>query len=594
MAQNVAQLSTAAANSNTNLSTFGGMVSPAACSIGVQFIPSGAGTRNATLEIIDNSAAGVELIPLSGAGMAPPLIASQFIPSSGTLFFQNQLLSGGVSTSAVPVHRVLRSSRALSSLPEDSGGNATLQSLVLTNNGTTAGSLNLSILGSGDFTETDNCSAAIPPGQTCTANVSFAPVQSGTRTAELVSTDVSGNIAVLTPLVGSGTAVTISPVAVLFGNQMVSTTSGTQTVTLTSLAGNPQPLNVSSLTLSGDGTSAAAPGDFSITPASTCNASTSLSAGASCTVVVSFTPSAEGTRDAVLLLSDNGGASPQYVTLSGTGIEAIASLSPSSLDFTPQVVGTASTQTITLSNRGNEALTITGMTASGGFSFASNCGTTLIPGGNCTVSITFKPQGPGTYTGTLSISDNGPGSPQTVALSATGVVFTAGPNPPIAEPPPTTPQPGQSGNPPASSGGGASGPKVGPGREIIPSHLDLIPLAPATVTAAPGVVSPALKFSASKLTFAAQTVGTGSRAQTITLTNSSNAPLVISGITASADFTQTNNCGESVAAGDSCKIDVIFKPAATGTRSGIVTIQEGAPGNTQTIPVSGTGNPAEP
>ncbi len=220
-----------------------------------------------------------------------------------------------------------------------------------------------------------------------------------------------------------------------------------------------------------------------------------------------------------------------------------------------------------------------------------------MPAGNCAVAVTFKPLGPGTYTGTLSIADNGPGSPQTVALSGTAVVFTVGPNPPVIEPPPTTPQPVEPGNPPTASGGGASAPKGAPGREIIPSHSNLIPLAPATtITAAPATVSsaPALKFSSLKVTFPAQAVGTSSGVQTITVINSSVAPLVISGISASQDFSQTNNCGESVAAGDSCAIKVSFKPTATGVRSGMLTIQEGAPGSTQAIPLSGAGKPADP
>src|SRR5271167_2255514 len=180
------------------------------------------------------------------------------------------------------------------------------------------------------------------------------------------------------------------------------------------------------------------------------------------------------------------------VTLSGTGGAAGPSVSlvPASVTFPSQPTGTASgTQPVTLTNTGNAALTIASITASGDFTQTNNCGTSVAVGSSCTISVMFTPTGGGTRSGTLSISDNAPGSPQMVTLSGTG---------------------------------GAAGPAVS--------------LTPASVT------------------FPSQPTGTASGTQPVTLTNTGNAALTIASITASGDFTQTNNCGTSVAVGSSCTI----------------------------------------
>ena len=295
-----AQFATARASAETNVSTFNGLSSPqGACSIGVQFTPTAAGTRNATLEIFDNSPAGFEVIPLTGTGTAPSP-ASVFSFSAGTLFFQPQLL----------------------------GGSGNSQALTLTNNGTApATPSGLSVTGDPpgdptDFSLTNNCTQPVAPGGTCTVQVTFTPLQTGTRFAQLITTDANGNVTQLAGLIGSGTAVTVSPGTESFASQTVGTTSNTnKTIVVTNVATNTQPLTISSITLVGDGTTAAAPGDFAITSASTCNTSTPLAVGGTCNIVVSFTPSAVGARDAALLINDNGGASPHFATLTGTGAE---------------------------------------------------------------------------------------------------------------------------------------------------------------------------------------------------------------------------------------------------------------------------------
>lgn len=104
---------------------------------------------------------------------------------------------------------------------------------------------------------------------------------------------------------------------------------------------------------------------------------------------------------------------------------------------------------------------------------------------------------------------------------------------------------------------------------------------------------PVLSFAPAALSFAPETPGTTSSAQTISLTNSGNATLTVSAIGISgADatgFAQTNNC-TSLAANASCKINVTSTPNAAGTQTATLSIMDNAPGNPQAIALSGTGS----
>jgi archaellum component FlaF (FlaF/FlaG flagellin family) len=104
------------------------------------------------------------------------------------------------------------------------------------------------------------------------------------------------------------------------------------------------------------------------------------------------------------------------------------------------------------------------------------------------------------------------------------------------------------------------------------------------------VNSAAINLSPVSLTFASQTIGTTSSAQTVTLTNTGNATLTISSIVASGDFAQMNNCGTSVAPGANCTITVMFTPSASGPRMATLSIADNAPGSPQPVSLSGTGD----
>ncbi len=105
-------------------------------------------------------------------------------------------------------------------------------------------------------------------------------------------------------------------------------------------------------------------------------------------------------------------------------------------------------------------------------------------------------------------------------------------------------------------------------------------------------LDPRASLSPTSLTFGSQSVGTISAAQTVTLSSNGTAPLHITGISASGDFAETDNCGKGVAAGSICTFNVTFTPAASGTRTGTLTINDNAGGSPQTVSLTGTATSA--
>ncbi len=151
-------------------------------------------------------------------------------------------------------------------------------------------------------------------------------------------------------------------------------------------------------------------------------------AGGSCTVDIAFTPSATGDRTANLAVNntsiDTSIDGTQTLPLTGTGINPQVSLSSTSLDFGKQAVGTTSQpETIAVANTGTTSLTVRDATASGDFTAdATGCtAQPVLPGQACAIAVTFSPTATGTRSGTLTITSNAASSPDTVALSGTGV-----------------------------------------------------------------------------------------------------------------------------------------------------------------------------
>lgn len=311
-----------------------------------------------------------------------------------------------------------------------------------------------------------------------------------------------------------GAIAQLSPTSLNFGNQTVGFVSTAQIVTLTNTG------NVA-LTITSIGITGADSGDFH--PTNNCGGS--VAAGSSCLISVTFKPTATGARSASLSVSDNAPNSPQTASLAGTGVLPAVTLSPTSLTFPPQLIGTTSKpQTVTLTNTGLGILKLTKRTLTGPFGLTTNCSATVNPGGSCTLSVTFKPITIGNLTGSISITDNAPSSPQTVSLQGTGTEV-----------------------------------------QLTPTSLNF-GNQPVGTTSARKIITLTNKGSVALNISGITIIGTDS-----------------------GDFAEVNNCGTSVAAGASCSIAVTFTPTATGARSADVSVSDDGGGSPQQVPLTGTG-----
>jgi hypothetical protein len=228
----------------------------------------------------------------------------------------------------------------------------------------------------------------------------------------------------------------------------------------------------------------------------------------------------------------NNGSGTVSIMLSAVGV---ATPSSNALGFGKQSAGVSKAQNVVLVNTGSGPLVVTGIAISGAsaahFQQTNTCGTlpaAIVAGSSCVVSVAFDPLRAGAESATLTFTDNSNGtvgSAQTVSLSGTGVV---------------------------------------------------------TFTVAPSSV--AFNYEGTKIP---------SRKEYVEITNSSAIAVTVSGVTIggadAGDFSQTNTCGSSLAAGAGCIVTLVFTPAATGARSATLAIADGATGSPQTVALSGYG-----
>jgi hypothetical protein len=197
-----------------------------------------------------------------------------------------------------------------------------------------------------------------------------------------------------------------------FPVQLINTVGRQQRVKLTN-HGNTS-LSISSMKLTGP---------FEMT--TTCG--DSLAAGATCSLSAEFKPKVAGAQTGLITINDSASSKPQFVELSGSA--TAVKLSPTSLTFGDQKVGTKSrSQTVTATNQGKKAVTFSSVGVGGkdskDFSASGNCTPNPIePGASCTMSVTFDPTQTGARTAALYFNFppfSASVSPAPVALTGTG------------------------------------------------------------------------------------------------------------------------------------------------------------------------------
>jgi len=569
------------------------------CTISVTFTPSATGSRSASLSISDNAAGSPQAVSLTGTGTGTPQIS--FSPSSWS--FGNQVV----------------------------GTSSTAESITITNPGNaslTISSVSITGTNSGDFSQTNNCSTVAAGSGSCTIQVTFTPSATGSRSASISVSDNASGSPHTVSLTGTGTApqISFSPTSWSFGNQLINTSSTAESITVT----NP---GTATLTISGVSITGTNSGDFSQTN----NCSTVAAGSGSCTIQVTFTPSATGSRSASISVSDNASGSPHTVSLTGTGTAPQISFSPTSWSFGNQLINTSSTaESITVTNPGTATLTISAVsitgTNSGDFSQTNNCSTVAAGSGSCTIQVTFTPSATGSRSASISVSDSASGSPHTVALSGTGTA------PQISFSPSswsfgnqlintsstaesiTVTNPGtatltisavsitgtnaadfsQTNNCSTVAAGSGSctiqvtfTPSAAGSRSASISVSDSASGSPHSVSLSGTGTAPQISFSPTSWSFGNQLINTSSTSESITVTNPGTATLTISGVsitgTNAGDFSQTNNCSTVAAGSGSCTIQVTFTPSATGSRSASISVTDSAAGSPHSVSLSGTG-----
>jgi len=286
------------------------------------------------------------------------------------------------------------------------------QSITVTNTGNASLTIT-QVVTSGDFNETDNCiGSAIAAGAACTVQVKFLPAQTGARTGVLT---VYGNVAggqATAVLTGTGTiaaAIILNPISVTYSGTNVGSTSAAQNITISNTGGVTATLQTPSVTA-----------NFAIT-ANTCGPT--LASDVGCTVSVAFQPTASGTLNGSLSMTDSVGT--QTASLTGVGVlPATDALAPLSLSFAAQQLNTASaTQQVTLTNSGDTALLLIAAQIAGDFTAVNSCGNSLSGHSSCSLMVAYVPKSVGPEAGVLTVSDQY--RSQTVTFAPTGVGLIA-------------------------------------------------------------------------------------------------------------------------------------------------------------------------
>jgi hypothetical protein len=270
------------------------------------------------------------------------------------------------------------------------------------------------------------------------------------------------------PIVGP--VATLTPGNLVFGSSTVGIAAPTQSLMLSSTGD--QALSVNAVSITGLNA-----GHFS--QIDNCNSPMVLKPTTSCLITVAFTPTASGSRLGQFTVTDNAPSSPQSVPLTGTGLGApppapAITFTPGTLNFSALSPGSTSLPlSVTLTNSGNAPLNISSISLGGSnpsdySAPSSNCtAAPIAPGASCIATESFTPLAAGSRQAALICADNATGSPQSITLTGT---------------------------------------------EVSP------------------VSGPALTFLPTTVNFPALSQGSASATQTVTLTNSGNAPATITSI----------------------------------------------------------------
>jgi hypothetical protein len=433
------------------------------------------------------------------------------------------------------------------------GSSSAAQAVTVTNSGTAAAPVG-SITTTGDFSQTNTCGSSIAAGASCTVSVKFTPTAAGSRTGDLSIT--ASGISNTVPLSGTGVApgpiLSPNPSSLTFAGTIVASSAPTQAVTVTNSG-------TTSATVSG----VTASGDYSQT-----NNCSTLAVGASCTVTVKFTPTTSGTRTGNITITSSANNSPTTIALTGSGIGTDTNVARGkTASASSEVNGTQTAATTTDGDAGTYW-----ESANNAFPqwLQVDLGATYTVG---KVALKLPPSSAwGTRTQTLSVLTSTNGSSFGTVVNSATYTFTSPTNVVNITTPATSARYVRV-NVTANSGWPAAQ----------ASELEVYPSGGTPPNSA------TLSTNPTSLTFASQALNTTSAAKAVTISNTGTAAASVSSVAVTGDYTQTNTCGSSIAAGASCTASVSFRPTASGTRAGTLTVNGNASNNPATVSLTGTG-----
>jgi len=538
-----------------------------------------------------------------------------------------------------PVPTITLSPSSLSWHKVAVGQTAGAKTITVTNSGVSApGSSGVlaplsisSIAVSPEFMQTATTCPSAPStlaaGDSCTISVAFRPDSTGDKTGSLTLIDnvLDSPQSVSLSATGGVGSLLFDPSSLSFPGVSAGTVSQSQTVTLTNEQSTP--ITLTGFTVSGH---FAQGNDCPMSP-------NTLAADASCSVTVTSLPVAAGSIVGSVNVRDGFGDVTQlYLAGSDSGSPVVGALSfsPASLLWGNVIVGQSSAaKTVTVTNTQSAPVAISNVVLGPDFiQSATTCPTapaTLAAGASCSISLTFRPSSSGAKTELLTLADDAANSPQSIPLSATGIIGSllfsptslsfAGVDPGKVSPPQTATLTNVQSTDVTLASITASGHFAQ--TNDCPSTLAAQASCTVTVTSNPiangsitgsinvkdgagnttqlylkgqgGNTNQVVSFSPDSLTWGNIAVGQTSGAKTITLNNGQAVPLTISSISAAQDFIQTaTTCPTApatVAAGASCTISMAFRPYSAGAKAESITLTDDAPGGMQSIPLDGTG-----
>ena len=332
-------------------------------------------------------------------------------------FLVAPILAFAQSTTGTPVASASSASLTFSAL--EVGRAAPPQSITVTNTGDgklTVSGVAISGAAASDFSATNGCRFGVAKNQRCSIGVSFKPSAAGSRAAtlDITTSDKKLTVTLAGSIASTAPKIALSPASLSFGSVNVGATSAVQKLTLTNSGTADFPLT---------GIRAAEFESFEFQTKNSCGST--LAAGKSCDIEVTFAPRSPGDKTGSVVISGNAIGSPATAKLAGTAIGSKLVSSSSRLSFAELATGSQSAaQSVTISNGGNASLTfskisLTGPNASD-FTQTNTCTAALAPGANCSVSVVYKPTAEGPKMAAVAISGNFGTMPAMIGLYADG------------------------------------------------------------------------------------------------------------------------------------------------------------------------------